>query len=409
MPNFQYLALDGTGKQKEGMLSAAGRLAAIEQLEGKGLHPVSVDEKQHGQGGFKWPWQAGGDGMGKVSRAAAESFTRELGNLLAGGVSLSRSLEILGREGASDAAKKQWRQVRDDVMDGVSLAEAMDRLPGTFTDVNVAMVRAGEAGGFLDVVLSQIAEFRARERDLIGKVRAAMVYPAILTVMLGLVVIFLLTFFIPRFMTIFEDFGEQLPALTLAIVGLSNILLSYGWAVAIAVVAAVWFGRQWAATETGRRKVERVLLKTPGIGVVLSRFALVRFSRMLGTLLGAGVPLVRALQVAREAIGNQTLSDAVREATEQVQAGESLARSLGQCEQLFPPSVIEMVAVAEETGRLDKELMRLALTYEDDLDRQLRMLVAMVEPLLLFVMAAIVGTIVVGMLLPVFTLQDMIQ
>ncbi|HEY4328158.1 MAG TPA: type II secretion system F family protein, partial [Phycisphaerae bacterium] len=164
-----------------------------------------------------------------------------------------------------------------------------------------------------------------------------------------------------------------------------------------------------AATDIGRRRIERAILKTPALGRVVAFFAMVRFCRMLGTLLGAGVPLVAALKVSKEAIGNQTLSDTVAFGIDEVQKGASLARSLGSSEQLFPASVVEMIAIAEETGRLDKELVRLSIAYESELDRRLRMLVSLAEPLMLFAMAAFIGTIVVGMLLPVFSLQDMIK
>jgi type II secretory pathway component PulF len=269
------------------------------------------------------------------------------------------------------------------------------------------MVRAGETGGFLDVVLAQIAEFRARERDLKSRIKGALVYPAVLAVLSCSVVIFLLIFFIPRFKAIFDSFkGATLPSLTQAIIAVSNAARDNGLYVALGAAAVIFVVRRGLKSEAGRRLFERVLLKTPGVGAVLARFALVRFCRMLGTLLGAGVPLVSALKVAREAIGNQTLCDAVNTSIDEVQQGETLAKSLCACRSLFPSSVTEVVAVAEESGRLDKELLRLAASNETELDRRLHMLVTMAEPLLLFVMAGVVGTIVIGMLLPVFTLQE---
>jgi type II secretory pathway component PulF len=223
------------------------------------------------------------------------------------------------------------------------------------------------------------------------------------------VLTFLLIWVIPRFAQIFTEFGATLPALTQGIVVASEIARKYGVLVVIAAALLVLVTRRALVSEAGRRLLERTLLRVPALGRVLARFALVRFCRMLGTLLGAGVPLVTALRVAREAIGNQTLSDAVSQSIEEVQQGKALARSLASCHQLFPATAIEMIAVAEESSRLDQELLRLAAAYETDLDRQLRMLVALAEPVLLFVMAAVVGTVVIGMLLPVFTLQDYIR
>jgi type II secretory pathway component PulF len=338
-----------------------------------------------------------------------ENFTRLLASLLSAGVPLSRALTILMREAASPAAGAQWKQVHDLVVDGLALAEAMSRSPKTFPRVYVAMVEAGETGGFLDVVLGQIADFRTREQDLKGKVKAAMVYPCVLGVLAISVLVFLLTFFIPRFSGIFAEFGAALPALTRGILFASNLVTTYGLFVAAAAVTAFILIRRAIMTDEGRRYLERTILGVPMLGRVVAHFALVRFSRMLGTLLGAGVPLVASLRVAKEAIGNQTLADTVAQGIEDVQRGASLSRSLGTASAMFPPSVIEMIAIAEETGRLDKELVRLAGVYESELDRRLRMLVALAEPLLLFIMAGLIGTVVVGMLLPVFNLQDLIK
>jgi len=405
MPLFGYTAINNQGKQTTGVLNAASRAAAIDQVNSQGMYPLKVEERQP-KAAAQWsPFRR----SGRVSQAQVEAFTRELSNLLGAGVSLGRALQLLSHEASSPAAKKTWSAVQEDVLDGSTLAAAMSKWPGAFTPVNVAMVRAGETGGFLDVVLGQIADFRSREQDLLGKVKAALIYPVILSILLVGVLIFLLTFFIPRFQVMFEEFGGSLPILTQAIVGTSKIVVHYGIFVAIGVGLVVLLIKRSLSTDSGKRFVERALLKAPGLGAVVARFALVRFCRMLGTLIGAGVPLVAALRVAREAIGNQTLADAVATAIDQVQSGDPLARSLAQCPELFPGAVIEMIAVAEESGRLDKELVRQAGAYELDLDRRLRMLVVVAEPALLFIMAAIVGTVVVGMLLPIFSLQELIK
>lgn len=403
MPTFTYTALDPAGTQATGRLSAEGRGAALRQVEAQGLQPVSVEEEREAPTREPRSWSR------NVSQAAVEAFTRELANLLAAGVSLSRALHILRREASSGAARQQWSAIHDDVVGGAPLADSLTRWPRTFPPVYVAMVRAGETGGFLEVVLEQIADFRARERDLKGRVKAALVYPIVLAVLAIAVLVFLLTYFIPRFSGIFAEFGAALPSLTRAIVTASDVVTDYGLILAVAVALAVVGFRRILASESGRRGLEGVLLRLPAVGTVVARFALVRFCRMLGALVGAGVPLVSALRVAREAIGNQILADAVTHAVDQVQRGVPLASSLASAERLFPPSVIEMVAVAEESSRLDTELVRLASTYEGDLDRRLRMLVAMAEPALLFVMAGVIGTVVIGMLLPVFTLQDLIR
>jgi type II secretory pathway component PulF len=404
MPVFLYTALDRQGQQTTGTLSAESRASALDQVLGKGLSPVAVKEQQEpGASGRSFGSST------RVSQSSVEAFTRELANLLGAGLPLSRSLYLLRREASQPGARKAWATIHEDVVGGIALADSLAKWPKAFSTVYVAMVRAGETGGFLPLVLQQIADFRTREQDLKGKVKAAMVYPAVLAVFACLVLVVLLTFFIPKFSGIFAEFGSQLPLLTRIVVGASKAMLDYGIFIAAAVAAIVFSLKRASATEAGRRMIEQTTLKIPGVGQVIARFALVRFCRMLGTLVGAGVPLIGSLRVAKEALGNQTLADAVSFAIEEVQRGASLARSLASCPQLFPASVVEMVTVAEETGRLDKELVRLSLTFEGDMDRQLRMLVALAEPMLLFAMAAIIGTVVVGMLLPVFMLQDLVH
>lgn len=418
MSEFAYKALGRDGKESSGTLTAESRSAALSLIIDRGLHPVSVEERRANGNGRAGATAGNGAAPsraevagreGRVSQKSVESFTRELANLLSGGVPLSRALHLLRREASSPAARHVWGKINDDIIDGMPLADALARWPKAFSTVYVAMVRAGEAGGFLDLVLAQIAEFRTREQDLRGKVKAALLYPVVLACLTVAVLIFLMTYFIPRFTGIFSEFGSALPALTRFIMAVSDVVMRYGLILAVVAVVALVLLKRASATPTGRRRFERAVLAVPVLGNVIAHFALVRFTRMLGTLLGAGVPLVASLKVAKEAIGNQTLADTVGFAIDEVQRGAPLSRSLATGSKLFPPTVVEMVAVAEETGRLDKELVRLSGAYEADLDRQLRMLVALAEPAMLFVMAAVIGTVVVGMLLPVFNLQDMIK
>lgn len=407
MASFAYTAIDRTGRRTSGVIPADSRAAAMDAVVSQGLSPISIAEagaKDAKGGGLKFSF-----GGTKVPAKSVENFTRELANLLAAGLSLSRALALLKRETSNAAAKNAWTKIHDSVVGGEPLAESLAKFPQAFSSVYIAMVRAGETGGFLHVVLQQISDFRQREQDLKSKVKAAMIYPIALAGVASAVLVFLLTFFIPKFSAIFEQFGSKLPVLTQVVVAVSGFLIHYGIFIAIGIMVGVFFLKRYTATLAGRRQVERLMLATPGLGLLIARFALVRFARMLGTLVGSGVPLVAALRTAKEAIGNQTLSDAVASAIDQVQRGTPLSKALSNNTQLFPASVIETISVAEETGRVDKELLRLSISYETDLDRNLRTFVALAEPLLLVVMAAIIGTVVVAMLLPVFTLQDMIN
>jgi type II secretory pathway component PulF len=258
-------------------------------------------------------------------------------------------------------------------------------------------------------VLSQIADFQAREKELISKVTTAMIYPVILMFVTIAVVIFLMVFFIPRFQMMFQGFGSQLPLLTRMIIATSHFMIHYGLWIIGGVVIAVFLIRGWIASDKGRRTWEGIILKSPIVGPLMAQFAMARFCRMLGTLLGAGVPLVQSLNVARKSIGNQILVDAVSNAIDRVKEGGQLGKSLAECRHLFGGAVIEMIAVAEESGRLDQELLRIALVTESDLDRALKSAVSVVEPLILVFMAVVVGTIFIGMMYPILTLAEHIH
>jgi len=345
MPNFQYRGLQQDGVVAEGVIEAGGRQEAFRLLEERGLTPLNLAEDnsipQNGQPKSPFHWK-----RKKVPFSSLESFTRQLSNLLAAGVPLSRALTILSKEAAVPAAAEKWKEVHDLVVDGTSLAEAMSRSPETFPRVYVAMTQAGETGGFLDVVLGQIAEFQSREKELRAKVFAALIYPAVLLCLAISVLIFLLVFFIPRFQTIFTGFGAALPTLTQAIVNVSAFVRQYGLLVAAAIGVVYFLVRKWLQTDAGRRQWENLLLALPVIGPLQASFSMARFCRMLGTLISAGVPLINALTVARRSISNQTLVDTVVNSIERVKQGSRLADSLSSCGELFPGSVLEMISVA---------------------------------------------------------------
>ncbi len=415
MPSFSYRALQADGKIAEGVLDAGSRPDALRQIETLGLRPVNVAEKlsKAGKNGSAPPASPAGVsfkfGGKKVSAKELENFTRLLSSLLAAGVPLSRALVILQKEASSPASKAQWKQIHDYVVDGLSLADAMAKSPETFPRVYVAMVEAGEAGGFLDVVLAQIAEFQSREKELKSKVMTAMLYPCILLVLALVVLTVLLVFFIPKFQRVFASIHGSLPLITQMIIGASHLMRSYGLLVGAGLVGLFFLVRTWFASEKGKRTWEGTILKAPLVGPLIAQFAMARFCRMLGTLIGAGVPLVHGLNVARRSIGNQILVDAVAQSIERVQQGGRLGQSLADCRSLFPGSVLEMISVAEESGKLDGELVRIAAETETDLDRNLKTAVAFAEPVMLFLIAGFIGVIFIGMLLPVLSMSEYIK
>jgi len=415
MPTFQYKALQADGAVAEGQLEAPGRQEAFSQMAGLGLRPVSLLEQAAAgpQTESLLPDSLKSISFGKrtdkISARELENFTRLLSSLLAAGVPLSRALVILYKEASTPAAGAKWKEIHDLVIDGMSLADAMSKSPETFPRVYTAMVQAGETGGFLDLVLAQIADFQAREKELRSKVMTAMLYPSILLVLAIGVLIFLLTFFIPRFQLVFAGFGAALPLPTQIVIGVSHVVRAYGLFVVLGLAISGFLVRNWFSSETGRRAWEGLMLRAPVVGPLVAEFAMARFCRMLGTLLGAGVPLVQGLNVARKSIGNQILVDAVAQSIDRVQQGGQLGQSLADCKGLFASSTVEMISVAEESGRLDQELVRIANVTEGDLDRQLKTAVAFAEPLMLFMIAAFIGTIFISMVLPIFTLQDYIK
>ena len=414
MPTFSYKALQSDGKIAEGVLEAAGRPDALRQMETLGLRPVNLSEKSSaGKKGSAAPSSLGNITFDfaskKVSAKELENFTRLLSSLLAAGVPLSRALVILHKEASAPAAKAKWKEIHDLVVDGMSLANAMAKSPETFPRVYVAMVEAGEAGGFLDVVLAQIADFQTREKELKSKVLTAMIYPVILLFLALVVLSVLLIFFIPKFQKVFASVHGSLPLITQLVIGLSTLVRSYGFFVALGIVAVGFLVRAWFVSEKGKRMWEGIILKSPLVGPLIAQFAMARFCRMLGTLLGAGVPLVQGLNVSRRSIGNQILVDTVGQSIERVQQGGRLGQSLADCKILFSGSVLEMISVAEESGRLDVELVRVAGVTEFDLDRNLKTAVAFAEPLMLFLIAGFIGVIFISMLLPIFSLQDYIK
>lgn len=413
MPTFNYKAIQANGSVTEGQIEAGGRQEAFRLMGERGLRPVSLAEKAESKKGksvvVSKADEPVGKPEGKVSSKMLGNFTRLLSSLLASGVPLSRALVILCKETSSPAAAAKWKEIYDLVVDGMSLADAMSRSPDTFPRVYVAMVQAGETGGFLDLVLAQIADFQEREKELRAKVMTALLYPMILLTLAICVLAFLMVFFIPRFKSVFEGFGGQLPLITQIIVGVSDAMRSYGFFILIGLAIIGMMVRNWFVSEQGRRTWEGLILRMPVLGPLTGQFAMARFCRMLGTLLKAGVPLVQGLNVARKSIGNQILVDAVANSIDRVKEGAQLGASLADCKGLFPGSVVEMISVAEESGKMDTELIRIANVTENDLDRQLKTAVSMAEPLLLFVIAGFIGTIFIGMVLPIFTLQDYIK
>jgi general secretion pathway protein F len=330
--------------------------------------------------------------------------------MVRGGVPLLRSLEILERQSAAPALSAILKEVHVKVADGTSLADAMAQYPRAFNELAVSMVRAGQEGGFLEDVLERVAIFTENQEDLKAKVMGAMAYPVFLAAVGVIVLNVLIIFFVPKFQPIFDKLEAkgQLPMLTQALIGISQVMQTYFWAVILVGLAVVVGFRQWAITSTGRAIVDAWRLRLPVAGKIYLSLALSRFTRILGTLLHNGIPILQALRIAKDSTGNRVLADAIESAAENVTAGNKLAEPLASCS-YFPRDVVEMVSVGEESNQLEKVLINVADALEKRTARQLELFVRLLEPVMLLVMALIIGLVVAGLLLPVFKMSSAVK
>ncbi|MCI0343629.1 MAG: type II secretion system F family protein [Planctomycetales bacterium] len=401
MQTFSYIARRAaSGERVEGQLSADTERAALEALDRMELLPVEVAPAAGGA--------VGAGGRRRVSRGELTLVFRQLADLLRVGVPITRALQTLGGEGKRGEVGRLLDEIRADVTGGKPLSEAMARHPRAFDPLAIGIVRAGEAGGFLDEALSRISTFRERDEALRSRIRAALTYPAFLCVLGVGVVTYLMVFFIPRFTQIFKDMGKGLPGPTKVLIGVSDALATHGLLILAGLVVGGFLAGRALRTDAGRAWRDRTLLRVPGLGPMLRKTALSRFCRVLGTLLKSGVPILDALAIARDAVGNAVVAGAVEKATEGVREGRPLAGPLA-ASPVFPRTLVDMVEVGEEAGNLEIVLVDAAEVYDGEVDRAVKVFLSLLEPVLLVLMGALVGFIVIAMLLPIFTLNAAIK
>jgi general secretion pathway protein F len=402
VPEYAYEALAGSGQRNQGTLTAGSEREVMAMLDARGLFPVRITAAA-ATAGRRW-------GGRRIRSRYMAGFYSQLADLLRSGVPLLRSLEILERQSTQPALSEILREVRARVADGSGLAEAMAEHPKAFNELAVSMVRAGQEGGFLEDVLKRIADFTEHQEDLKAKVIGALAYPVFLAVVGFIVLNILVIFFVPKFEPIFQKLEEkgELPTLTIALMGTSHFMQRHGWWMVAAVVVGFFLLRRWAATEQGRLLVDGWRLRLPGAGYIYLHLALSRFTRILGTLLHNGIPILQALQIAKDSTGNRVLSTAIEQSAENITAGDKLATPLAACKH-FPRDVVEMVAVAEESNTLETVLLDIADGLEKRTSRQLELFVRLLEPVMLLVMAGITLLVVAGLLLPVFKMSSAVR
>lgn len=402
MPEFTYEALAGTGQRNSGTLTANSEREALALLDARGLFPLRIELARSAA-----TTQRGGRKLG--SRHTATFFS-QLADLLRSGVPLLRSLEILQRQTSQPALAGMLREVHVKVADGMSLADALALYPNAFNELTVSMVRAGQEGGFLEDVLERIAFFTEHQEDLKAKVIGALAYPVFLALTGFAVLNILIIFAVPRFEPIFKKLDEkgELPVLTQGLIGLSQVMQRHILWILPLLVGAFFAFRQWATSDNGRQIVDAWRLRLPLAGAIYLNFALSRFTRILGTLLHNGIPILQALRIAKDSTGNRVLSQAIDQAAENVTAGNKLTEPLASCK-YFPRDVVEMVSVGEESNSLEKVLINIADALEKRTSRQLELFVRLLEPVMLLVMALIILIVIAGLLLPVFKMSSAVR
>jgi general secretion pathway protein F/type IV pilus assembly protein PilC len=396
MPEFQYIAKELSGREVVGVLTASSELEAVNSLSVKSLFPTRItlaDGAARRQAA-----------VGKRVRARHTALIySQLADLLASGVPLLKSLEILEQQSSRPAITGVLADVREQVAEGTRLADAMRRHPNVFNELALSMVRAGEEGGFLEDALKRVAIFTEHSEDLKNRVVGAMAYPLFLMGACLVIVTGILIFLVPQFVPVFERLRErgELPLPTILLLSGSDFLQAYGlWLLAAVVAGAFWVFR-YVQTEEGRLQVDQWRLRLKGLGPIVRNLAIARFCRILGTLLRNGVPILQSLRIAKDATGNRVLSAAIGTAAENISAGKSLARPLGASGH-FPREVVEMIAVGEEANNLEQVLLNIADNMELRTYRDLDLFVKLLEPMMLLVMGVVILFIMVALLLPVF-------
>jgi type II secretory pathway component PulF len=396
MPDFTYVARDFTGNKLNGVLTAPSRRDALAQLNQKGVFPLTVEAARTSV-----------LRRGKRIKTQLMATTYgQLAGLLRSGVPLLKSLQILKDQTSNAALTEVLAAAHRDVEEGSTLADAMARHPRAFGEMAVSMVRAGGEGGFLEDALVRVADFTEKQEDLKSRTSGALAYPVFLAVVGTTVITVLIVFFVPKFESLFEQLRTrgELPALTEWLLWLSSTLGRYGWLLVIAMIGAFVAIKRYLATEEGRVRRDQLQLKIPLAGNIFLGLAVARFCRILGTLLKNGVPILKSLEISSTGTGNRVLSTAVQNAAQNISEGQSLAKPLAASGH-FPRTVVEMIAVAEESNNLDNVLTDIADNLDRQTWRQLDLMVRLIEPIMLLVLAGVVLMVVIALLLPVLKMS----
>lgn len=422
MPQFQFTAADAKGEQLSGTVDANSEAEALEQIKGQGYYPLQIVEAGKGtlktakksakkKGGKKGKAAAGPKGKartgGRIKPKQLMIFTRQLATLIDSGLPLLRGLTVLAKQEPNPVLRGTLNSLADSVQSGSTFSEALAQHPKIFNKLYVNMVKAGELGGVLEVVLVRLAEYQEKAQKLKNKIVSAMVYPVIVMFIAVAILIFLMLVIVPRFEAMFEEMDNtDLPTISKVVFGTSKFFLSASVGVIpnvvwflLAVVLIVIGFNAWGKTKGGRQAIDTLKLKAPIFGDIQRKSAVARFSRTLGTLVTSGVPILQALNITRDTAGNVVISGAIDKVHGAVKEGESIVTPL-QASGVFPGMVISMVDVGEETGQLPEMLLKVADVYDDEVDNAVTALTSILEPIMIVILALVVGSVVFALFLP---------
>ncbi len=424
MANFQYIALDAKGEQTTGTVQAGSEADAVAQLRTQGLYPTQVIQEGKGKlsaagkraaARDRGKKKARGKTGGRIKPKILMIFTRQLATLIDSGLPLLRGLTVLGKQEPNQVLRGTVNSLADSVQSGSTFSESLAQHPRIFDKLYVNMVKAGELGGVLEVVLTRLAEYQEKAHKLKNKIVAAMVYPVIVMFIAVAILTFLMLFIVPKFKEMFNDMsGAELPKISQIVFGFSDFMMD----IRFILPNAVWilislFGvglifQFWGRTKGGRRILDTIKLRIPLFGEIQRKSAVSRFSRTLGTLVTSGVPILQALNITKETAGNVVISEAIDKVHESVKEGESIVQPL-RASKVFPSMVISMVDVGEETGQLPEMLLKIADVYDDEVDNAVTALTSVLEPIMIVFLALVVGAIVFALFLPLIKIIQQMQ
>ena len=393
---FSYKAKESSGRVVEGLVEAEDQKAALARLRDQRLTVVEIAQKAKKTKFFK----------PKVNNSDIVIFSRQLSTLVSAGVPIVQGLNILEAQAENPAFKTVVTGLRVDIESGLSIADAMRKHPQAFTELYVSMIKAGEVGGILDTILERLSAYLESSEALKAKVKAAMMYPAVVGGVAFMITIFLVLFVIPVFKDIFSGFGAQLPLPTRIMIGISDTLRHYIIYILAAAGGAGWGIKKYMKTEKGQEKIDEISLNLPVVGILLKKVAIAKFTRTLGTLIKSGVPILQGLETVAKTAGNKIIERAIYKSRDSIKEGGRIADPLKKAN-IFPPMVIQMISVGEETGGLDNMLNKIADFYDQEVDTAVNGLTSMIEPLIMVVMGFVIGAIVISMFMPMFSMGEL--